>query len=32
MNGLQEVEILLVEDSIIDQKLIKTSFAKQKDI
>ncbi len=30
MNGLQEVEILLVEDSVIDQKLIKTSFAKQK--
>lgn len=30
MNGLKEVEILLVEDSKVDQKLIKTSFAKQK--
>ncbi len=30
MKGLREVEILLVEDSRVDQKLIKTSFAKQK--
>ena len=30
MNCLKEVEILLVEDSKVDQKLIKTSFAKQK--
>ena len=30
MNGLREVRILLVEDSKVDQKLIKTSFAKQK--
>lgn len=30
MNGLREVRILLVEDNKVDQKLIKTSFAKQK--
>jgi CheY-like chemotaxis protein len=30
MNGLREVRILLVEDSKVDQKLIKTSFARQK--
>ena len=30
MNGLKEIEILLVEDSKVDQKLIRTSFARQK--
>lgn len=30
MNRLEEIEIMLVEDSKVDQKLIKLSFARQK--